>query len=405
MSTDELERAIRDQLRVQAAQRPAAAATKLAVMRAVADLAHAVPERNWRRWTLPILAAAAVVLLAVCSIVLPKALRGQPARPAAPISSTVPSPSASPTPSPSGAGTSTKSAAVADNWFKGIPFGSFPHVAGLCPAGRSPVASLSPGTGLPVAGEPYWLFMLQVACTTNLFDSNPEPVEIFAYSPSGPKLLQVLAYQPGDPRALVDSGYDFEGSRLTLTESGYAPGDSTCCRSLLFTQTFRWQPRTGTQAHGHFVAGPQVNAVKPCTAEQLQVTTSPLSSQSGDAAGLLVKYTNINTVPCTLRGYPTASAVDAAGHLLVTARQSASGFFGGLASGSAAPPIVTLLTRTASAVIEWSAAAYTQGSSCYQAARISSAPPQTTASRSFGAPARICDLQVHPVVAGSTGKG
>lgn len=402
MSTDEFDNAIREELRAQASRRPSSAATKLAVMRAVAGQPVPVPERNWGRWTLPILAAAAVVLLAVGSIAIPKALRGQPARPA-PISSTVPTSSESAKPAPSGS--PTKPAAVKDNWFAGLPIGSLPHVAGLCPAGRSVVASLIPAWGVSLAGEPYKLWMLPVACDTNFSSPDPQPFELFAYSPAGPKLLQALAYQPSDSRALQVTGDDLEGQQLTLTESGYAAGDPACCRSLLFSQKFFWQPRTGTQAHGHFVAGPQLNAVKPCIAEQLRVTSSPLSSPSGDAAGLLLKYTNVDTVPCTLSGYPAATAIGANGHLLGTAGQRPSGFFGGLASGSTSPPTVTLLTRTASAVIEWSSAAYTQGSSCYQQAKISSAPPGTSASRSFGALVRICDLQVHPVVAGSTGKG
>ncbi len=394
MTTDELENVIREELRAQAGRQPSSAATKLAVMRAVAGQPVPAAERSWGRWTLPVLAAAAVVLLAVGSIVVPKALHSQPVRPAVPVSSTVGSPTSTP----------TRPVPISDNWFNGIPVGPLPHASGLCPAGTGVTAGPSMASGLPLPGEPARIWMQQVACDANLVDPYPEPYEVYAYGPSGPQLLQTLAYQPGDPRALQVTGLEWDGHQLTLTESGLTTGDSACCRSLLFSQKFTWQPRTGTQAHGHFVAGPQVNVVKPCTAAQLRVTSSPLSSQSGDAVGLLLKYTSNDTVPCTLSGYPSATAVDHDGHSLGTARRTLSGFFGGVASGSAAP-IVMVPTRTASAVIEWSSAAYTQGSSCYQQARISSAAPGATASQRFGALVRICDLQVHPVVAGATGKG
>lgn len=54
-------------------------------------------------------------------------------------------------------------------------------------------------------------------------------------------------------------------------------------------------------------------------------------------------------------------------------------------------------------MIEWAAAQHGD-SRCYADATLLSTPPGTTATKSYGAQARVCDLQVHPVVRGSTGK-
>ncbi|HEX4728778.1 MAG TPA: hypothetical protein VH298_13325, partial [Jatrophihabitans sp.] len=66
MNTDELEDAIRAELRTEVRQAPAGAPIKTAVLQAVGELP--APERGirpLRRWTVPLLAAVVVVLVAV----------------------------------------------------------------------------------------------------------------------------------------------------------------------------------------------------------------------------------------------------------------------------------------------------------------------------------------------------
>ena len=64
--------------------------------------------------------------------------------------------------------------------------------------------------------------------------------------------------------------------------------------------------------------------------------------------------------PCTLSGYPDVRAVDGSGKVLVAAAHTPTGILGGLAGGTTTPPTVTLNAgQTASALVEWAAAAYT----------------------------------------------
>ena len=150
------------------------------------------------------------------------------------------------------------------------------------------------------------------------------------------------------------------------------------------------------------MAGPRVDTLLPCTGDQLTVTSSPLTSESGDARGVLLNYVNRGKEPCTLTGYPGASIVDAAGQPLADAARTPAGFFGGVTSGEAGR-VVLYGARAGSAVIEWAAAQHGEDP-CHQDAELRSTPPGTTATASYGTHPVVCDLQAHPVVAGATGK-
>jgi len=228
--------------------------------------------------------------------------------------------------------------------------------------------------------------------------SHPIPVEVFRYSPRGPQLVQTLAYQATDRPGLLVASMTVGGASLVLAEQDYAPGDYSCCRSLRFSQDYTW-----SAAQSRFVAGPQVDTLLPCAGDQLTVTSSALSSPSGDARGVLLNYLNHGAEPCTLTGYPGAAITDAANRPLADAARSPAGFFGGLAAGGDAPRVVLYRSSAGSAVIEWDAAAQQPGSRCYPDATVLSTPPGTTATAPYGAQPLVCDLRVHPVVPGATG--
>jgi hypothetical protein len=130
-----------------------------------------------------------------------------------------------------------------------------------------------------------------------------------------------------------------------------------------------------------------------------------VSTQSGDGAGLVLTVKLLAGPTCTLSGYPAVQAVDSSDAVLVTAGHALRGTLGGLAAGTNTPPTVTLTAgQTVSVLAEWEAAAYTPTSTCYRNARISLRIGSVV--RYDASPiSQLCDLTVHPWVAGSTGNG
>jgi hypothetical protein len=425
MTPDELDAAIRQELRFAARLAPDAGPVRRRVLLAAEALGpESVSPRGLRAWTVPLLAAAAVlVVLGLTAAAQTLRADRAPAPPAgistpAPIpTSTSPSPSASTTQSPSrtAASRTTSPAAggrssaagsrsvdpgsgssVPQDWYQGLEVAELPHTPGLCPAPLTVGHASDMGAPtISVPGEPAPLWLLTVTCIGG-DSSHPMPLEVFRYRPGGPELVQTLAYEPTDTPSLLVASIAVGSGRLTLGEQAYAPGDFSCCRSLRFSQDFTWD-----NARSRFVAGPRVDTLLPCTGEQLTVTGSPLSSQS-DAAGVLLSYVNSGKDPCTLTGYPGAALVDGASQPLADAARTPAGFFGGLTSGEA-PRVVLYGSVTGSAVIEWTTAQHGD-SQCHQDAELLSTPPGTTATASYGVQPMVCGLQVHPVVAGGTGK-
>lgn len=128
------------------------------------------------------------------------------------------------------------------------------------------------------------------------------------------------------------------------------------------------------------------------------MTTEKLSSKSGDQVGVRISYRNRDTEPCSLTGYPGASAVNGSGAVLADARRSPSGLFEAVKSGVTLPGEYGITPDgVVYAVIEWGVSDFGQGS-CVTASDLLSTPPDTTATSSLGISGRLCDLQVHPLI-------
>jgi|GEM_PF-3029055 len=431
MTPDELDTAIRQELQFAARLTPEAGPVRRRVLLAAEALdSGAPPARGLRAWTVPLLAAAAV-LVAFALTAVGQALRAEraPTPPAGSISPgpTGPTdatptgvatstagprstPSASPSatastsptrstgaarPAPQSGGLSSTATQPAD-WFRGLDATALPHTPGLCPNGEA-VDNVA-GMGAPavsVAGEPVPLWLVPVSCGGAGADG-PRPVEVFRYTPAGPRLVQTLAFQPGDPSSIVVTSIDVGPGTVTLGENGYHDGyDDQCCRSLRFRQTYSWQS-------GRFTAGPRQDAVQPCTDGQLMVSGVYDASQDGSAEGVLLTYTNTSDQPCALTGYPGVSVLDAAGQPLAEAARTPSGPLGGL-TGADPPRVVLFGSVTGSAVAEWGTAE--QGAAaCHTMATVVLTPPGMSVASTFDNQPTVCDPQVHPVVYGGTGK-
>ncbi len=426
MTPDELDTAIRQELRFAARGAPDAGPVRRRVLLAAEAVdSGALPSsRGLRAWTVPLLAAAAV-LLAFGLAAAGQALRADQAPtppagsvrpgPGSPTPSGAPStasarstPSASPTASASSTPThstaagrpaqhsashSTAAGPTPGDWFFGVDATTLPHTAGLCPAGQA-VDNVA-GMGAPsisVAGEPKPLWLVPVTCAGA--GDAPRPVEVFRSTADGPQLVQTLAYQAGDPRSIAVTRINVGSGAVTLGESGHdTERDPQSSRSLRFTQTYSWQS-------GRFVAGPQQDAVQPCTDGQLMITGTHDASQDGTSEGVLLTYANTGDEPCSLTGYPGA-AVLATAQPRAEAAQTPSGPLGGLAGGDPAR-VVLFGSTVSSAVVEWSTVE--QGATaCYSLASVVTTPPGLTVTSRFDNQSMVCDPQVHPVVYGGTG--
>lgn len=142
-----------------------------------------------------------------------------------------------------------------------------------------------------------------------------------------------------------------------------------------------------------------------CTLDELQITTPGVQGAAGHQAAVLV-FENHGSRTCVLTGYPGVTAVNAAGQRAADAQRTPSGFAGGLASASEAPPVLHLAPgQKGSATVEGSSVPSGGAAGCPTYAELDVTPPGETRSVRIQAGLPGCSpLQVHPVVAGDTGR-
>jgi hypothetical protein len=140
-----------------------------------------------------------------------------------------------------------------------------------------------------------------------------------------------------------------------------------------------------------------------CTLSMLKVEEGHNGGASGHRSMVLV-FTNTGSATCSMRGYPGVAALNASGKQIAQAKRTTSGYLGGLASGQ--PPSVALAPGAkSSAMIEASAFDPDTGAACTPYAGLLVTPPDETHSARLPWPGDGCDdLQIHPVVPGTTGQ-
>jgi hypothetical protein len=152
-------------------------------------------------------------------------------------------------------------------------------------------------------------------------------------------------------------------------------------------------------------AEPLVNGLAvPCTSSRLAVTAGQSNAGLGHI-GVPIELRNTGPVACWTKGYPQVAFVNAAGRVVAHARQTPSGYLGGLRTGNATPPLVTILPgKQASALVEGSNFNVKTGGSCPEYRSLLVTPP--SGSRAVRVPLKFpgCPgIQVHPVVPGAQG--
>ncbi len=152
------------------------------------------------------------------------------------------------------------------------------------------------------------------------------------------------------------------------------------------------------------VNSPPTSPVPPapptCTTGQLTVTVKAVNSGLNHGGSVVVFENKAKT--CQLRGYPGLDGVDANGTVVVSARRTPSGYLGG-PGDQAGSAVVLGPGEAASALFEGINAPPSGEPPCPRGTALLVTPPDETHSVRVPETSGVCDLLIHPVVAGSTG--
>lgn len=132
-----------------------------------------------------------------------------------------------------------------------------------------------------------------------------------------------------------------------------------------------------------------------------------IPGQSDGAAGhvsLVLIFNNVSTSPCRMLGYPGVDLVSPSGTAVAHAARTLRGMAGGEPVGTAAPSYVVLAAgHSASTLVEASDVPQGGVTDCGSFSLMVTPPGQRVAVPAGTAMMPRCDLQVHPVVAGTGG--
>jgi hypothetical protein len=134
------------------------------------------------------------------------------------------------------------------------------------------------------------------------------------------------------------------------------------------------------------------------------LTLAVRSGSSGAShAGYLLVFTNTGQIACAMTGYPGVAILDSKDRQIIHASRTPNGYLGGL-RGSKPPAIGLPPGGTASALLEGLLFDPRTSRGCPTERALLSTPPNTTTPMKVAALTRICgQVQIHPMVPGSTG--
>lgn len=136
----------------------------------------------------------------------------------------------------------------------------------------------------------------------------------------------------------------------------------------------------------------------PCWAEQINVNASSADSAEGHRRVVLT-FSLVGGEPCTLTGYPSVDS--GAGGPAIHAEPTPRGYMGGLPAGVDEPPSVVLSVSTQAQSIVEGPAVDPDGNGCPTYTDLRVSPPDINDTFTVPATVQTCQLQVHPVTAGS----
>lgn len=138
--------------------------------------------------------------------------------------------------------------------------------------------------------------------------------------------------------------------------------------------------------------------VPSCRGALIALSHSPVQGAMGHGYVVLI-FRNISQHTCSLRGYPGLDAIGRNGVVLAHARRTL-----GPGAANTVRTIVLHSWQRGSSLVEWANFAR-NGHDCRFSRSIATTPPNTF--RTFHRPVSVsvCNLQIHPVVRGTSGMG
>jgi hypothetical protein len=137
-----------------------------------------------------------------------------------------------------------------------------------------------------------------------------------------------------------------------------------------------------------------------CGNYSLAVSRTATDGAAGHGRIVLL-FRNVSHTTCTLYGYPGLDALNASGQLLAHAKRTLSGYMGGAYAGERTVTITP--GHYGSAVVEWLNFNPVTTGDCTFSKSVATTPANTTRTWHLAASVSICNLQVHPTVAGTSG--
>jgi hypothetical protein len=263
---------------------------------------------------------------------------------------------------------------------------------------HNPTVAVAPGTGLfddqevlvtvtgfGIGGK-VWLSQCAAASDTNDEGCGRGPPEqtllVTDDNGIGSVAFQVRSSAAAQPNNLTDVHPCVDNCVLMATLGG---GYGYASASLHFTRS----------------------APPSCTTEELHVSAGKVGAATGHS-GFPLFFTNTSSQECQLSGYPGVAGLDGDGRQVVQAQRVPSGFLGGLPgySGGPLPAIGLSSGETASALVEGDDAPPNGAAACSAFVAVLVTPPNAVHSVRVDVGVPGCsDLQVHPIVLGTTGQG
>jgi hypothetical protein len=170
-----------------------------------------------------------------------------------------------------------------------------------------------------------------------------------------------------------------------MTRLGSRAAALTLSSTLALTTFFALSPHAGAQSTA-------------CGNSDLSITHTPTDSATGHSAFVLL-FRNVTHRTCTLHGYPGLDALSKSGHVLAHAKRRLHGFAGG---ASAVRTITVRPGRFASATVEWLNFNAKTAGVCRFSKSVAVTPANTTRTVHFRVSVSVCNLEIHPTVAGTS---
>jgi hypothetical protein len=136
-----------------------------------------------------------------------------------------------------------------------------------------------------------------------------------------------------------------------------------------------------------------------CALPYLRVGVRPGPARSSHT-GYLITFTNTGQIACTLTGYPAVLVLNSSGHPVVRATPTPKGYLGGHDRPST---VLVAPGEPASALLEGELIDI-NGNRCSPQPGLQITPPNSTLPARVPVSTAICGgVQIHPVVAGTSG--